>query len=886
MNRLLAGLGRTLLRVFPRDFRERFGDDIAYHFATGSREARARRGAIGWAHFWIKAIVDVARAAAAERREERSMQRVDHDGGVFSDLGQDVRYAFRALRRTPGFTLVALATLALGIGATTAMFSVTNAAMGRALPFPEPDRLVMGRATFSGNVNPWVAFPDYMDYRDQATSLESLATHNGGASLVTVTGGDEPQQARITFATPNLFETLGVPPVLGRTFTIDELPTDAPGEVVLSHGFWQRWFGGDPGVLGRTLIVDGSPITVMGVLPAGFRFLYDTDLWVPPWPGNSDPMTRRYHNWLLVGRLAPGVSIEAARSEIDVISTQLQEAYPDSNKDKALQIDELREAMVEGYRQSILILVGAIVLVLLIACSNVASLLMARGSTRTSEFAVRAALGAGRGRLTRQLLVECVVLALVAGGMGVLLAVWLQDFILGFVSMDLLGIEEMGLSFTMLGIALLLSLGTILLFGVFPSIATARANPAEDLKEGSRGSTSGGGIKFRSGLVVFQVALSLVLLVGAGLLLRSFARLRGVDPGFRVENLLTATVALPSDRYSEAEQRIQFFETLREGIQALPGVESVGMVNRLPLLHPAGNVAIWAPERPPETNNDAPWADFRIVLPGYFETMRIPMVEGRALEETDVAGSPAVIVLTRNTAQAVYPDESPLGRQVAVDVGEDEPGLFEVVGVVEDHQLTSLSGRVRPAMFFPFAQSPTSTMRLAVGTAVDPNTLIRPIQERIWELNRDIVLSDAQTMDDAVSNSLSGTRSVATVLGMFASVAMTLAALGLYGVLAFFVTKRVHEIGIRVALGASRGSVMRLVITRGMLLVTAGAVLGIAGALGAARLVEGMLFQVSATDPGTYAGVTGCFLLVALGACLLPAWRALKVDPVEAFRSE
>ncbi len=312
----------------------------------------------------------------------------------------------------------------------------------------------------------------------------------------------------------------------------------------------------------------------------------------------------------------------------------------------------------------------------------------------------------------------------------------------------------------------------------------------------------------------------------------------------------------------------------------------MGLVNRLPLLQTAGNVAIWAPERPPETNNDAPWADFRIVLPGYFETMRIPVVEGRALDETDVAGSPAVIVLTRNTAQAVYPDESPLGRQVAVDVGEDEPGLFEVVGVVEDHQLTSLSGRVRPAMFFPYAQSPTSTMRLAVGTAVDPSTLIRPIQERIWELNRDIVLSDAQTMDDAVSNSLSGTRSVAAVLGMFASVAMILAALGLYGVLAFFVTKRVHEIGIRVALGASRGSVMRLVITRGMLLVTAGSVLGIAGALGAARLVEGMLFQVSATDPGTYAGVTGCFLVVALGACLLPAWRALKVDPVEAFRTQ
>jgi putative ABC transport system permease protein len=500
--------------------------------------------------------------------------------------------------------------------------------------------------------------------------------------------------------------------------------------------------------------------------------------------------------------------------------------------------------------------------------------------------AVRAALGAGRARLTRQLLVECLILAAAAGSLGVLLALWLQDFILGFVSLDLLGIRELGLSYTMLGIALALSLATVLFFGVFPSFITARANPAEDLKEGSRGSTSGGGIRFRSGLVVLQVALSLILLVGSGLLIQSFARLRGVDPGFRVENVLTASVALPVDRYGEAEQRIQFFETLTEDIRALPGVQSVGLVNRLPLLQTAGNVAIWAPERPPETNNDAPWADSRSILPGYFETMEIPLVEGRVFDDTDVAGSPPVIILTRRTAELVYPEESPVGRQVAVDVGGDEPGIFEVVGVVENHQLSSIAGRVRPAMFFPYAQRPGTDMRLAVASAVDPSDLIRPIQERIWDQNRDIVLSEAQTMEEAVANSISGTRSVATMLGMFTTVAMALAALGLYGVLAFFVSKKVHEIGIRVALGASRGRVIRLVVTRGMLLVGVGAIIGIVGAIGASRFVESMLFQVSATDPSTYAGVTGGFLLVALAACFLPALRALKVDPVEAFRAE
>ncbi len=809
-----------------------------------------------------------------------------HGGGRVTDLRLDARYGIRALRRTPGFTLVALITLALGIGATTAMFSVLDTALRRSLPFPDPDRMVLGRATFSGNVNPWVSFPDYMDYRDQSEALESLATIGGRAGLVTITGTGEPEQARITYATSNIFTTLGVPPQLGRPSILDELPEAGGGEVVISHGFWQRWFGGSPDVLGRSLSVAGNPMTVVGVMPAGFRFLFDSDLWVPPWPGNSNPITRRYHNWLLVGRMVPDVSLEAARSEIDVISAQLEAAYPESNRNKALQLDHLHTAMVEGYRQSLLVLSGAIVLVLLIACGNVANLFLARGSTRSAELAVRAALGATRSRLTRQLLVECTILALAAGGMGIVMAVWFQDLILGFVSMDLLGIEDVGLSSTMLGIALALSLITVLLFGVFPSFAAARTSPAEHLKQGSRGSASAGGNRYRSGLVVLQVALSLVLLLGAGLLIRSFAMLRRIDPGFRVENLLTATVSLPSDDYEERDLRILFFESLREGIEALPGVETVGMVTRLPILQQAGNVAIWAPERPPETNNDAPWADRRVILPGYFATMEIPLVEGRVIEASDVGGSTPVIVLTRTTVEAVFPEGGAVGRQVAVDVGSDEPGLFQVVGVVEDHKLSSLAGETRPAMFFPYAQQPARTMRLAVGIATDPTSLIRPIQERVWELDRDIILSDVRTMEDALSSSVADTRSVTTVLGMFATVALALAALGLYGVLAFFVTQRTREIGIRVALGASGGNVLRLVITRGMLLVGGGLVLGVAGAIGASRLMEGMLFRINATDPATFAGVTGFFLIVALGSCLLPAWRALRVDPLEALRIE
>jgi putative ABC transport system permease protein len=386
--------------------------------------------------------------------------------------------------------------------------------------------------------------------------------------------------------------------------------------------------------------------------------------------------------------------------------------------------------------------------------------------------------------------------------------------------------------------------------------------------------------------VVLQVALSVVLLVGSGLLLRSFAQLRGIDPGFRVENVLTASLSLPSDSYGSGEDRIQFFQGLKESIEGMPGVESVALINRLPLLQPAGNVAIWAPERPPETNGDAPWADRRVVFPGYFETMEIPFLEGRGFEAGDDAGAPPVIILSRATAERVYPEESPLGRQVAVDVGGDEPGLFQVVGVVEDHRNSRVASSPRPAMFFPYAQQMVSTMRLAVTAEEDPMNLFRPIQERIWERNRDIVLSDPQTMEEAVSGSIAASRSITTAMGLFSLVALALAALGLYGVLAYFVARRVHEIGIRMALGASKAKVIHLVVSRGMALVAVGAALGLAGSLGATRLVEGMLFQTTARDPATYVGVSGFFLLLALAACLIPAWRALAVDPVETFRAE
>jgi putative ABC transport system permease protein len=803
--------------------------------------------------------------------------------GVF---WQDVRFSLRSLAKSPGFSSVVILTLAVGIGATVAMYSVLDAALGRNLPFREPERLALGRATFNGNVNPFASFPDYLDYRDQNESFESLAALTGFTLPVTITGVEEPERLTGILVTGNLFPTLGASAHLGRTFSPEEAAPGGSLALILSYGYWQRAFGGSPDVLDRIVNVNGTPIAIVGVMPADFHFLYDVDVWLPGADGGPMTGIRRYHNWIMVGRLKQGVTLENAQAEMDLISTQLEEAYPESNRNKALQIDGLHEALVEDYRQSLYILMGAILLVLLIACGNVAGLLMARGSIRTTELAVRTAMGAQPSRLVRQLLTESAVTAALATGLGVLLAIWLQDLILGFASMELLGLQDIGVSGQMMTFALALTMVTALLFGIAPSLLGSRTRPVEDLKEGSRGTTSAGGGRLRSGLVVLQVAVSLVLLIGSGLLMKSFGELRGVDPGFRTQNILTAEIALSSSRYEDAESRIEFFRSLQERVQALPGVEAVTFASQLPIRNPGNNVAIWSPERPPATNTDANFAFQRNVWPGYFHTLDIPILAGRGFEETDDEGSPRVIVLNQVAADSIFPGENPLGQQVAVDLGADQPAMFDVIGVVGDHKLTSLAAPTRLSMFFSYLQRRSGTMQMAVGTASDPGSLVRPIQEQLWALDREIPLASAETFEDILARNVSDSRSIATVLAMFAAVALFLAALGIYGVLAYFVTRKIHEIGIRVALGATGGRVIGLVVRKGMILVAGGLVVGAVAAIWATGFLEDLLFQTDARDPLTFLGVSAFFAAVALAACLIPAWRALRVDPVDAFRSE
>lgn len=798
-------------------------------------------------------------------------------------LWQDIRYGARSLVRAPGFSVVVVLILAVGIGANVAMFSIMEMTMIRPLPYPEPERLVLARATFNGNVNQTASAPDYWDYRDYSTSFEQLAAFWGFSRSHTISGGDRPERVSGIIASINLFPALGVDPALGRHFLSAEATESGSPVVIISHRFWMRRYGGSSDAVGSTLVLDGEPYEIVGVMPAGFNFRFnDVDVWRPMRPDSDFIGARRFHNWTMLGRLKRGVSIEQAQSEVDVISAQLEAEYPDSNRGKALLLTPLQSALVEGYRQNLLLVMGAVALVLLIACGNVAGLLLARGSTRHSELSVRSALGASGARLARLLVTESLVMAVAGGVLGTLIAVWLQGAFL-----QLLAIEpdayEAALPVPVLLFALALSLFTGLLAGVAPAIRTSQNDLWADFKSGVR-TTDASGTRFRSGLVVAQVAVSVVLLVGAGLLIRSFERVVGIDPGFDTGSLLTAEIRLPGPDYSEVERRIQFYSRLAEHVRAIPGVEDVALASQLPFRDPGNNIYIWAADNPPLDPADVLSAYTRTVYPGYFEAMGMPLLAGRDVAETDAGEAPPVMVISRAMADTLFPGQDPVGRQVVVDMGQEV--TFEVVGVVGNVKMNTLLGARLMAFYTSYLQLPMLTMRVAVRTTVRPEAVSGALREAVWSLDRNIPVADLATMGDLVSRTLSTRRIRTVALILFSGVAVLLATVGLYGVLAYYVTRRFHEIGIRIALGAARSDIVGLVLKRGILLVAAGLVLGLLGAWGATKLIEELLYQVAPTDPLTLAAVSVFFVSVAAVACLLPAWRALRVDPLIALQAE
>ncbi len=804
-------------------------------------------------------------------------------GSWFADAARDVRVGSRSLARRPGFTAVAVLTLAVGIGACVAMFGVLDAALLRTLPFSAPDRLVVGRTLWpDGTVGLTVSAPDYYDVREEASSLEATGALTPFTVEATLTGDGEPERLGLRFVSPGFFRLLGTPPVLGREFRTDEGEPGAEPTVLLGYSIWQRRYAGDPDILGATLDIDGSPATVVGILPAGFSFFGTADLWAPMVRGGPFASGRQFHNWLVVGRLRDGVTVPGVRSEVDVLMARLADAHPESNRDKGMVITPLAEALVERYRSSLLLLGGAVLSVLLIACANVASLLLARGTGRHGEVAVRTALGAGRGRLVRQLVAESALIGAAAGALGTAVAFALQRAILGIAPMPPGAPIDAPVRLSLLGFALAATAVTVLLAGLAPAIATTRARPATSLRSDARGATASR-TWFRSGLVVAQVAISLLLLSGAGLLARSFIALSRVDPGFLARSLITADVSLGTGAYPEPERRIQFFRTLAERARAIPGVEAVGLISRLPIRDGGGNVAVWDPAHPPTDASEWRLAYLRTVLPGYFDAMQIPLRRGRDFGSTDADGAPAVMIVSETLGRTLFPGEDPVGRVVAIDAGDRAP-RFEVVGIVGDVRVSGVTDPLTMTAYFPHAQRPAAGMRIAVRYAGP--SVAAPLRDLVHDLDPDVPLAGLRTMDDILADAVAFPRTVTLALAAFAAVALLLAALGLYGVLAFQVAQRRREIGIRIALGARRSVVLSDVVRRGLTLVGLGAAFGIPATLLGGRLLADQLYETSTRDPVTLGAVIALLVAATLAACVIPAWRALRVDPAMALRSE
>jgi putative ABC transport system permease protein len=797
-------------------------------------------------------------------------------------LFQDVRFATRGFMKQPGFTLAVVVLLAVGIGANVAMFSALHQALIRPLPYAEPENLVLGRATFDGNINPDMSAYDFFDYRERNQVFESAGLIlTSPVTDLTITGGEEPERASSVFVSWDLFPTLGIPAAAGRHFTRADGEPGGPDVIMISGSYWLRRFGGSPDVVGSTILADGTVQTIVGVMPPSFKFVHDVDIWVPMKRGGPRAGSRGWHNWLMVARLRPGVSIEQAQTDMSLISAQLASEYPDTNRDKALLLTRLHAAVAEDYQTTVVLLMGAVGLVLLIACGNVASLLLARGATRRSELCVRAALGASSARLIRQLLTESMVISTAGGALGTALAIWLQRLIRHVIPVDVPGMENLGVSWSTLAFALAVSAATGLLFGVLPAAQAVRVDIVHNVKSGAR-TTDARGQHFQSGLVVAQVAVSVILLVGSGLLLKSFATLRAVDPGFDTRNLLTTDIRLSSDRYRDEAQRIAFFATLREELQSIPGVTDVAVINQLPIRDPGNNVGVYATDRPPPHPNDRVSAFRRTVLPGYFDAMGIPLLSGRGIDASDLAHAPRVLVINETMARALFPGEDPLGRMVNIGGGIES----EVIGVVGDVRLEGLRSRQRAVMYGSYLQQPTLTMRLAIRTAIESTSLTTAVRDAVWNQDGDIPIVGLQGMEEIIARTVWSDKVVALSVALFASAAVLLAALGLYGVLAYYVTRRTHEIGIRVALGAGASDVLLHIVKRGLLLVAVGIGLGLVGAYWSTSLLQQMLFNTSPTDATTFLSVSLVLAVVALVACLVPARKALKVNPVKALAAQ
>ncbi len=803
---------------------------------------------------------------------------------MLASIWSDLRFAFRTMARRPLFSLIVVLILGVGLGANAAMFSVVDSVLLEPLPYPEADRLAwMWGRTPTGSRNT-ISAVDYMDYRSTNTAFEELAAYYVFPERYVLTGGDEPEVVLGTQASWNMFRALRVDPVIGRGFVAEDEQPGGGEPIILGYGLWQSRFGGDPDIVGRVLVLDENPYEVVGVMPAGFAFPSWAQLWRPMRMTDPAAQGRGNNNFLLFGRLNPGVSLERAEAEMVAIAAGIAEAYPDVKQGWSVSLVSLHEVFVGGVRGVLWLLLGAVGLVLLVACANIAALLLARAAGREGEVAVRVALGASRGRIARQVLTESVILALSGGVLGVAVAYGALEALRDLGAGSLPRLAAIGVDGTALLFTLVISLATGLLFGLAPAFRAPQLDLVQSLKEGHRGQRRAGSLGAQNMLVVGQVALSLMLLVGSGLLIRSFLRLQQEDLGFEPQGVLTAQVRLP--RTYGPERPVQpFYDATLERIRALPGVEAAGAITNLPVI---GGFGPWnyvhAEGHPPATPADRRGATRRVVDEGYFEAMGIALLSGRTFTESDGPDAPLVMIISRRMAEEFFPDLDPIGRHVVAPF--DPPVHVQVIGVVGDVRLGPLGSDMRATMYWSLRQRARSTMNLVVRTRGNPAPLAAALRAAIWSVDPDVPISNLGTMTSVVSASLAQNRFRTLLLGTFAGVALLLAALGLYGVLSQLVGRRTHELGVRMALGADRACLVRWVLRYGMTLAGVGLAIGLGGAAASSQLARGVLFGVQPLDPFTYVATSLCLVIVALAAAAVPAWRATRVDPVESLRSE
>jgi putative ABC transport system permease protein len=805
-------------------------------------------------------------------------------------LWQDLRYGFRILLKQRGFTTVAIIALALGVGATSAVFSIVNAVLLQPLAIEEPERVVMlwENNLARNHAEVEVSYPNYVSWRERNHVFEEVAALPSVNFDMTLTGNGEPQQVEASTVSANFFTLLGTRAALGRTFAPEDEKAGAPSVVLISDGLWKRRFGGDANAVGQRLTVEGESATIIGVMPADFDFPKGVELWAPltPAPGGWTEQ-RGFRVLRAMGRLKPGVTIEQAQSEMDGISRQLAEEFPKENKGYGVTSVPLIKSIFGNARPALFILLGAVFLVLLIACVNVANLLLARAATRQKEIALRLALGASRVRLIRQLLTESVLLALAGGTLGLLLASFGVEYLVTLAPQDIPRIASVGVNTKVVIFAFAVSFLTAIIFGLAPALSVSKPDLNEALKEGGGKSQGGARSKrLREILVVSEVALAVVLMVGAGLLVRSFNNLQRIDPGFNAENVFTARVALVQSKYPEGAQQKAFFEQLLERVKTLPGVESAAIV----LMRPLSGTVGWDPPfavegQTAEEQTANPYSNYEAISPDYFRTMGIPLVRGRDFNNQDRGDTTTVVIVNEMMARKYWPGEDPVGKRLKFGKASSNAPWLTVVGVVKDVRYREWDA-VRPDIYVPYLQNSEYRTDFVIRTKVNPLSLTESFRREVYALDKDQAVAAVTTMDELVSSALARPRFNTLLLSIFAALALSLSAVGVYGVMAYTVTQQTHEIGIRMALGAQVRDVLRMVLGQGMKLIVIGLVIGVAGAFALTRLMASLLYGVSTTDPLTFTGVAGVLAVVAIAACYIPARRATRVDPMVALRYE